>query len=226
MQDYNDDGVDQDSIYRKVEAASRALRDSPRPKPSTTTNPEARPNNNNDHYSASSHDEHDQDEYNNIAAATEAQRRSELGFQKTSHLDDYDEKDDGLHMAHDEGEEPDNTDMLDDSEDGHDDGFPLLPEVSMEVSGESFHMKGQMPSDLQIMSSPSQGSSWGIPHSSTSSNHSRGGHGVTKPYQKKPLARAPGEGILMRMMREPLKSSMTSPTPHSQSHPGYEIDET
>ena len=153
-----------------------------------------------------------------------------MEFQKSRHLDDYDEKD-GLHLGHgeeDEDDEPDNTDMLDDSEEGHEDGFPLLPEVSMEVTEDSFHMKSQIPPDLQIISSQGQsspGSSWGIPHSSTSSNH-RGGHGFNKLHSKKTLARAPGEGILMRMMREPLKSSMTSAgSPHSQSHPGYDIDE-
>jgi len=131
-----------------------------------------------------------------------------------SERDDYEDKEITF-LSGDDDEASDalqHSDILEEHPESDNEGLglPLLPEVSMEVDG-NFDLKHQ----IQQVSSRS----WMIPHSSTSGGN-RGNYGASKPFLKR--FGTGGDGILMRMMKEPLKSSLIS----SQAHVLYDLDET
>ena len=150
---------------------------------------------------------------------------------------DADDDHSNLNNEHFE-DEKDYTEILleDDNEMGEEDGaecdeneedeegFPLQPEVSFREDTEDALAMNSMSSGLEIKSYQSMRTSWNMPHSSSTNNNNLGttnrnskgrqgqgfGNSQVSSQQNSSPQQTGKDGILLRMMREPLKSSATA----------------
>lgn len=115
-------------------------------------------------------------------------------------------------------------------ENDEDEVYPLQPEVSFQETDEALAMGHPLSSGLEISSVQSMRASWNIPHSSTNNNNNHGTANRNSSLKMRQNFGNPAvtsqssqqnsgkDGILLRMMREPLKSSTSSTYAHQQPY--------